>query len=160
MIALFPREGDGETMRDVNYVSGQVVDAAFHIHYQIGPGLFESVYERLMVRRLVKRGFSVEQQAPVAFEFEGERFENAFRADLLVDHCVLVEVKSVPELTPVCFMQTRTYLRLLDYPVGLLINFNVDLIKHGIKRMTNDRTPFGKRIRLPMREDIDPMQKR
>jgi GxxExxY protein len=92
-------------MRDVNDVSGQVVDAAFHIHYQLGPGLFESVYERLLMRSLLKRGLAVERHARVGFEFDGERFDNAFRADLLVEGCVLVEVKSVVELTPVYFMQ-------------------------------------------------------
>ena len=135
-------------MRDVNDVSGQVVDAAFHIHYQLGPGLFESVYEHLLERSLLRRGLAVQRQAPVAFDFDGERFENAFRADLLVEGCVLVEVKSVVDLIPLHFMQTHTYLRLLDFPVGLLINFNVDLIKHGIKRLINSRSPYGKRIRL------------
>jgi iron complex transport system substrate-binding protein len=132
---------------DPNAVSGQIVDAAFHVHYQLGPGLFESVYERLLERSLLKRGCAVERQVPVAFEFDGEQFASAFRADLLVEACVLVEVKSVVELTPVHFMQVRTYLRLLNYPVGLLINFNVDLIKHGIKRLVNDRSAHG-RIRL------------
>jgi len=144
-------------MSDVNLVSEQVVDAAFHIHYQLGPGLFESVYEQLLDRSLRKRGLAVERQAPVGFEFEGERFQNAFRADLLVEGCVLVEVKSVVELAPVYFMQVHTYLRLLRYPVGLLINFNVELIKYGIKRLVNDRSPYGtKRIRLRMPEDADP----
>ena len=101
----------------------------------------------------------VERQTPVGFEFAGEHFDNGFRADLLVNGLVLVEVKSVVELTPVYFMQVHTYLRLLNYPVGLLINFNVDLIKHGIKRITNDRSPFGKKIRLPINEDADPIQK-
>ena len=146
-------------MRDLNFVSGQVVDAAFHIHYQLGPGLFESVYVRLLERSLLKRGLLVERQAEVGLEFDGERFDNGFRADLLVDGCVLVEVKSVAELTPVYFMQVHTYLRLLNYPVGLLINFNVDLVKHGIKRITNDRSPFGNRIRLPINEEADPIQK-
>jgi iron complex transport system substrate-binding protein len=145
-------------MSDLNSVSGQVVDAAFHIHYPLGPGLFESVYERLLERSLLKRGLSVQRQASVEFEFDGERFRNGFRADLLVEGCVLVEVKSVVELTPVYFMQARTYLRLLNYPVALLINFNVDLIKHGIKRITNDRSPFGKRIglALPYRASREP----
>ena len=141
------------------FVSGQVVDAAFHIYYKLGPGLFESVYERLLARSLLKRGLVVERQVPVGFDFDGERFDNGFRADLLVDGLVLVEVKSVVELAPVYFMQVHTYLRLLNYPVGLLINFNVDLIKHGIRRITNDRSPFGKRIRLPTHEDADPIQK-
>jgi len=101
---------------EVNAVSGQVVDAAFHIPYQLGPGLLESVYERILERSLRKRGLAVERQSRVGFEFEGERFDNAFRADLLVERCVLVEVKSVIELTPVYFMQVRTYLRLLNYP--------------------------------------------
>jgi iron complex transport system substrate-binding protein len=134
-------------LRDVNVVSGHIVDAAFQIHYQLGPGLFESVYERLLERSLRKRGLLVERQVPVSFEFEGERFEKAFRVDLLVEGCVVVEIKSVNALTPVHGMQVRTYLRLLNYPVGLLINFNADRLKHGIKRFINDRSPLG-RIRL------------
>jgi GxxExxY protein len=134
-------------VKDVNAVSGQVVDAAFHIHYKLGPGLFESVYERLLERSLIKRGLAVERQAPVSFEFDGEPFSSAFRVDLLVEGCVLVEVKSVVELAPVYFMQARTYMRLLNYPVGLLINFNVVRIKDGIKRLINERSEFG-RIRL------------
>ena len=132
----------------MNLVSGQVVDAAFHIHYQLGPGLLESVYERILERSLLKRGLAVERQTRVGFEFDGERFDNAFRADLIVERCVLVEVKSVVDLTPVYFMQVHTYLRLLNYPVGLLINFNVALIKHGIKRLINDRSPYGQNNRL------------
>jgi GxxExxY protein len=155
----FHGDGEGETMSDVSVVSGQVVDAAFHIHYQLGPGLFESVYEHLLERSLLKRGLAVERQSRVGFDFNGERFDNAFRADLLVEQCVLVEVKSVVELTPVHFMQVRTYLRLLDYPVGLLINFNVDLIKHGIKRLLNNRSAYGRTIRLPLHEGGDPVQK-
>lgn len=139
-------------MRDLNSVSGQIVDAAFHLHYELGPGLFESLYEHLLQRSLIKRGLTVQRQARVGFEFDGERFDNAFRADLLVEGCVLVEVKSVVELAPVYFMQVHTYLRLLNYPVGLLINFNVDLIKNGIKRLVNDRSPFG-RIRLGPHDD-------
>ena len=124
-------------------VSGQVVDAAFHIHYKLGPGLFESVYEHLLERSLIKRGLAVQRQALVDSSSMAS-FDNGFRADLLVEGCVLVEVKSVVELAPVYFMQVHTYLRLPRYPVGLMINFNVDLIKHGIKRMVNDRSPFGK----------------
>ena len=72
-------------MSEVNAVSGQVVDAAFHIHYQLGPGLLESVYERILERSLLKRGLAVERQSRVGFEFDGERFDNAFRADLIVE---------------------------------------------------------------------------
>src|SRR5687767_10453910 len=82
----FPRRpGEGETVSEVNAVSGQVVDAAFHIHYQLGPGLLESVYERILERSLLKRGLAVERQSRVGFEFDGERFDNAFRADLIVE---------------------------------------------------------------------------
>jgi GxxExxY protein len=132
----------------VNDVSGIIVDAAFHINYRLGPGLFESVYERLLARDLTRRGLHVERQKAIGFEYDGEWFANGFRADLLVDHSVLVEIKSVPELAPVFFMQVRTYLRLLDYRAGLLINFDTPLIKLGIKRITD---PYSLHTGFPRR---------
>jgi len=124
-------------MTDINSISGAIVDAAFHIHRTLGPGLLESVYEVVLAHELKKRGLRVERQKPVPIEFEGIRFEEGFRADLIVEDCVIVELKSVEDLSRVHSKQLLTYLRLLDYRLGLLINFGAPLIKDGIRRIVN-----------------------
>lgn len=124
-------------MTDINSISGAIVDAAFHIHRTLGPGLLESVYEVVLAHELEKRGLRIERQKPVPIEFEGIRFEEGFRADLIVEDCVIVELKSVEELSRVHSKQLLTYLRLLDYRLGLLINFGAPLIKDGIRRIVN-----------------------
>ena len=124
-------------MRDLNAISGKIVDAAFHIHSTLGPGLLESVYEVILAHELGKRGLKVERQKPVPIEFEGIRFDEGFRADLIVEDCVVVELKSVEELSRVHSKQLLTYLRLLDYRLGLLINFGAPVIKEGIRRVAN-----------------------
>ncbi len=124
-------------MKDLNSISGTIVDAAFHIHSTLGPGLLESVYEVVLAHELEKRGLKVEQQKPVPIEFEGIRFDEGFRADLIVEDCVIVELKSVEELSRVHSKQLLTYLRLLDYRLGLLINFGAPVIKDGIRRIVN-----------------------
>ena len=124
-------------MKDLNSISGTIVDAAFHIHSTLGPGLLESVYEVVLAHELEKRGLKVEQQKPVPIEFEGIRFDEGFRADLIVEDCIIVELKSVEELSRVHSKQLLTYLRLLDYRLGLLINFGAPVIKEGIRRIVN-----------------------
>ncbi len=107
------------------------------IHKELGPGLLESVYEVVLARALERRGFQVERQKPVRFEFDGMVFEDAFRVDLLVDERVLVELKSVEKLASVHCKQLLTYLRLMKLPVGLLINFGGATLKEGLKRIVN-----------------------
>jgi iron complex transport system substrate-binding protein len=124
-------------VKDLNSISGTIVDAAFHIHSTLGPGLLESVYEVVLAHELEKRGLKVEQQKPVPIEFEGIRFDEGFRADLIVEDCIIVELKSVEELSRVHSKQLLTYLRLLDYRLGLLINFGAPVIKDGIRRIVN-----------------------
>lgn len=124
-------------MTELNVITGQVVDAAFRIHSKIGPGLLESVYEMILARELERRGLRVERQKAVSFEFEELWFENAFRADLIVEGAVLVEVKSVVAIADVHKKQVLTYLQLLDYRVGLLLNFGAPLMKDGIERIAN-----------------------
>lgn len=121
----------------LNQVSGQIVDAAFHIHSKLGPGLLESVYEIILAKELERREFFVERQRPVPIEFEGLHFEEGFRADIIVERAIIVELKSVETLAPVHSKQLLTYLRLLDYRLGLLINFGAPLLKDGIKRIVN-----------------------
>ena len=125
-------------MSDPDKVSHLVIGSALRIHTRLGPGLFESVYHRVLCRDLRARGLSVESKKPVSFEFEGLWFEGGFEADLVIEHCLIVEVKSVKQLVPIFEQQLLTYLRLLDYRVGLLINFNTVHLRDGIKRMVNN----------------------
>ena len=124
-------------MSDLNRISGTIVYAAFHIHSALGPGLLESVYEAVLARELEKRGLQVERQKPVPIVFDGLRFDEGFRADLIVENCVVVELKSVEEIARVHSKQLLTYLRLLDCRLGLLINFGAPVIKDGIRRIMN-----------------------
>lgn len=120
-----------------NEISRQIVDAAFQIHTRLGPGLLESVYEVLMAHELRKRGLRVERQVPVRIVYDGITFEEGFRADLIVEDLVIVELKSVEKTLPVHGKQLLTYLRLTDKRLGLLVNFGEALIKHGIERVVN-----------------------
>ena len=130
-------------MRDINQITGQIVDAAYHLHTQIGPRLLESAYEAILARALENRGLTVERQKSINFHFDGMEIENAFKVDLLVGSQVVVELKSVEKLAPVHIKQTLTYLRLLDLPVGLLINFGAARLKDGLHRIVNDRAPLA-----------------
>jgi GxxExxY protein len=128
-------------MSEINIITGKIVDAAYHLHSRLGPGLLESVYESVLARTLEQKGLKVERQKPVSFEFDGMRFEEGFRADLLIEGTVIVELKSVEKLALVHHKQVLTYLRLLDLPVGLLINFGAPLLKNGVHRIVNARAP-------------------
>lgn len=128
---------DAEARNDLNQISGQIVDAAVHLHTQLGPGLLESVYARLLAHELEKRGLAVQREVPVPLIYDGIRFDEGFRADLIVEKSVLVELKSVEALAPVHSKQVLTYLKLLDCRLGLLINFGMPLLKDGIRRIAN-----------------------
>jgi GxxExxY protein len=120
-----------------NEVAKQIVDVAFKIHTTFGPGLLESVYETIMAYELQKRGLSVRRQQAIPVIYEDIRMDLGFRADLIVENKVVVEIKSVEAIAPVHKKQLLTYLRLTDKRLGLLINFNVELIKNGISRVVN-----------------------
>jgi GxxExxY protein len=124
-------------MRDTNEITGQIVDAAFRLHSRLGPGLLESVYETVLARLLQERGLHVERQKAVSFEFDGFVFEDGLRVDLFVENSVVVELKAIDKVAPVHVKQVLTYLRLLDLPVGLLINFGTERMKDGLQRITN-----------------------
>lgn len=136
-------------MRSIDWITGSIIASAMRIHSALGPGLFESVYEVVLERDLVRGGFRVERQKAIGFEFEGIRFENAFVLDLMVDRKVVVEVKSVERLAPVFEKQLQTYLRLTDCRAGLLINFNETLLKNGIRRIVNRLPEDPRRPALP-----------
>jgi GxxExxY protein len=121
-----------------NELSKIIVDAAFKVHTTLGPGLLESVYETVLAYELGKRGWTVIKQQPIPVVYEGVKLDVGFRADLIINRKVIVEVKSIEAIAPVHAKQLRTYLRLTDLRPGLLINFNVDLIKDGIKRVVNN----------------------
>jgi GxxExxY protein len=120
-----------------NEIATIVVDAAYKIHKTLGPGLFESVYEAALEFELRKRGLRVTQQVGLPVHYEEVKLELGFRVDLIVDEKVIVEIKSVEVISPVHKKQLLTYLRLTDLQLGLLINFNVELIRHGIHRVVN-----------------------
>ncbi|HEX6039278.1 GxxExxY protein [Longimicrobium sp.] len=124
-------------MRDVNQVTGEIVDASYRLHTRLGPGLMEQVYQALLAKSLQERGLKVEVERVVSFELDGMRFDRAFRVDLLVEGRVIVELKSVEKLAPVHSKQLLTYLRLLNLPVGLLINFGAVRMKEGVHRIAN-----------------------
>ena len=120
-----------------NEIARQIVDAAYKIHTTLGPGLFESVYEAVMAQELSKRGLQFERQQPLPVVWENLHLEAGFCADLIVENKVIVEIKSVDAIAPVHRKQLLTYLRLANKRLGLLINFDVDLIKDGIARVVN-----------------------
>ena len=120
-----------------NEIAREVVDAAFHIHKTLGPGLLETVYEVVLARELEKRGLHVARQQPIPITFGDIHFDEGFRADLIVENKVIVELKSVEQVAPVHAKQLLTYLRLADKRLGLLINFGAATIKEGISRVVN-----------------------
>ena len=128
-------------MRNLDDVTEAIIDTAIQIHRALGPGLLESVDEAVLARALEKRGLHVDRQPVVRFEYDGLVFDEGFRADLVVDHQVLVELKSVERLAPVHGKQLLTYLRLMNKRVGLLINFGGNTLKEGLHRVVNDLHP-------------------
>ena len=120
-----------------NDIAKQIMDAAFDIHRELGPGLLETVYEVILEKQLSDLGMVVERQVQVPIKFDGITFDEGFRADLIVERKVIVELKSVECLQPVYAKQLLTYLRLTDMRLGLLINFGENLLKNGFKRVVN-----------------------
>jgi len=118
-----------------NEISKEVVDAAYKLHTALGPGLLESVYEALLARDLELRGLQVVRQQPISFEYQGLHCDEGFRADLIVNDLVILELKSVEDLHPSHKKQLKTYLKLTGKRLGLLINFGAPLIKDGIHRV-------------------------
>jgi GxxExxY protein len=121
-----------------NLITGQILDACIKIHNELGPGLFESVYEGVLMHELSSRGLIVQRQIGIPVVYQGLKFEDGFRADLVVNRAVIVEIKSVEQLAPVHFKQVITYLKLSGIRNGILVNFNVDLIKKGFHRIFNN----------------------
>jgi GxxExxY protein len=123
---------------ELDDITGAIVDASVRIHRRFGPGLLESLYEAILTRDLQQRGLRVERQRLITFSYDGIDIEDAFRADLIVDECVIVEVKSLEHVSPVHSKQLLTYLRLTNLRVGLLLNFGAEIMKDGIDRVVNN----------------------
>ena len=120
-----------------NEIGRIIVDAAVKVHRALGPGLLESVYEVILAHELQRRGLRVERQVPVAIVFEGLKFDEGFRADLIIEDKVIIELKSVERATPAHKKQIQTYLRLTGKKLGFLLNFGEALMKDGITRAVN-----------------------
>jgi len=125
------------SLNDENVITGKVLNICFDIHTQYGPGLFESVYERILCYELTKNEIEFENQYPIEVIHDGVNMDLGFRADIIVEGTLLLELKSVAKLEDVHFKQVLTYLKLTDLKLGLLINFNESLLKNGIKRVVN-----------------------
>jgi GxxExxY protein len=124
-----------------NEIGTIVIDAAIYIHRQIGPGLLETVYEAILARELEKRGLKVERQKPIPIEFDGMKFEEGFRADIIIQNKVILELKSIEKINPAHKKQVLTYLKLTGLKLGYLMNFGEALMKDGITRILNGELP-------------------
>lgn len=128
-------------MQPINQLTATVIEEAIRIHRELGPGLFESVYEAVLAGRLASSGLKVERQVAVPVEFDGQVFEVAYRIDLLIEDCLILEIKAVDRFSNAHLRQLHTYLRLKQQPVGLLLNFSAATMKEGIRRVVNDYRP-------------------
>jgi len=120
-----------------NEISQIILDCSFKIHRELGPGIFESVYEEVLSYEIQKEGLEVKRQFPIAVQWDNQTMEMGFKADLIVEDKVIIELKSVESLQAVHKKQLLTYLKLSNIKLGLLINFNENLLKNGIKRIVN-----------------------
>lgn len=134
---------DTKTQKGKEEVARVIVDCAFHLHRDLGPGLLETVYEVVLAKMIQDRGLHVERQKPISISHAGFTFAEGFRADLIVEDAVLVELKSVEKTAPVHAKQVLTYLRLLNLPLGLLINFGATTFKEGCQRILNGPQSFA-----------------
>ena len=137
MTASLSQRREGAKGMKENDIAKELVDAAYKVHTTLGPGLLETVYEAAMCHELKKRGLSFARQVPVPVDYDGVRLGLGFRADLVIDDAVVLELKSVEAIAPLHKKQLLTYLRIMGKRLGLLINFNDELIRHGIFRIVN-----------------------
>ena len=122
---------------EINKITEAIIGAAIEVHRTLGPGLLESAYEACLVFELSERGFQVEQQKSLPVMYKGMRVDAGYRLDLLVNDTVIVEIKAIDKLAPIHSAQLMSYLKLSEKKIGLLINFNVKLLKDGLKRIAN-----------------------
>lgn len=125
----------------LNYITGEIIESALRAHNGLGPGMLESVYEKVLYSALTKKGFHVERQFPVSFKFDEMEFRNGFRIDLFVENAVIIEIKSIECIAPAHTKQLLTYLRLAKVEIGLLLNFGGATLKEGLRRVVNNYRP-------------------
>jgi GxxExxY protein len=135
-------------MRDVEELVRIAIDAGLSTHRILGPGLFESVYEAVLAEELTRHGISVVRQAPISLHYDDVPLGEAFRADLLVEDRLIIEIKSIERLLPLHVKQLLTYLRLLNLPLGLLMNFGGLTFREGLKRIVNNHHGASTRLRV------------
>jgi GxxExxY protein len=121
-----------------NELSNEIIGAAIEVHRHLGPGLLESAYEQCLCRELSERGIPFQRQLPLPLQYKGVSLDCGYRLDIVVDNRVILELKAIGALEPIHTAQVLTYLKLSGYKLGLLINFNVPALKHGIKRVVNN----------------------
>ena len=126
----------------IEWLARTAIDCGFHVHDDIRPGLLETAYEAFLAARLAEHGLRVEVQKPVPVTYRGAFIREAFRADLIVEGRLVIEVKSVERLAAVHSKQLLTYLRLMNQPLGLLMNFGADMFRHGFRRIINNRSDY------------------
>lgn len=120
--------------QELNLISGQIVNAAFKVHKELGPGLLEKVYEICLCHELAKRGLDYERQTYIPIKYDGLTFDEGLRLDILINRTIICEIKALEMVNPVWEAQILSHLKLTGLRIGLLINFNVPLIKNGIRR--------------------------
>ena len=130
-------------MLNLEELSGLVIDTGLQIHRDLGPGMLESVYEVILAEKLIRSGLIVDRQVSIDIAYDDIEIANAFKIDLLVAGKLVVEIKSIPQLAPVHAKQLLTYLRLMNQPLGLLLNFGGAKFKEGIRRLVNNHTNFA-----------------
>ncbi len=128
---------------NLEQIATSVIDCGFHLHNDLGPGLLETAYETILAASLRSRGLQVDRQVPIKIKYNDLEIEEGFRADLLIENMLLVELKSVERIAPVHGKQVLTYLKLMNLPLGLLINFGAPTFKEGIKRIVNNHIDFA-----------------
>ena len=127
--------------RQLEYLANVAIDCGFQIHKELGPGLLEAVYDRLLAKSIERRGLKIDRQKPVDIRFDGLVIKDAFRYDLLVEDRLLIELKSSENMMPVYGKQLLTYRRLMHLPLGLLMNFGAPTFKMGLRRIVNNYHP-------------------
>lgn len=143
-VMLVRRQAQATAMTDIEDLARSALKIGLEIHRDLGPGLLESAYEALMAASLTRQGLRVERQKAMSLIFRDVELEDAFRADLLVEGTLLIELKSVEKIAPVHAKQVLTYLRVLDLPLGLLLNFGAPTFKEGARRILNPRADLSK----------------
>jgi GxxExxY protein len=130
---------------DFEALASIAIDTAMGVHVDLGPGLLETVYETVLAKRISDRGYKVDRQLPIRIHSDGFVFPEGFRADLLIENRLLIEIKSAERLAPVHTRQVLTYLRMMNLPLGLLMNFGGITFKEGLKRVANNYRPSADR---------------